>query len=300
MMKRTLTAFVAGLLAFASSQTARAQDDKPIRALFVTGGCCHDYTKQKDIITQGISARANVQWVISYNPADGKGNLLNPIYEKPDFAKDFDVILHDECDAAVTDAKSIDTILAPHKAGLPGVVIHCGMHCYRTDGWNKKGSVTPWFEFTGLQTTAHGSQLPISIAFLDKANPITSTLTDWTTIGEELYNNFDGKLFDTAHALAKGKQTHTVYPKGANGKEDKTQPGKEVVDETVVVWTNLYNNKAKVFATTLGHNNATCADPRYLDLVTRGLLWSVDKLDDAHMKPAKQVMIDGSAPTPVK
>ena len=57
--------------------------------------------------------------------------------------------------------------------------------------------------------------------------------------------------------------------------------------DDVVVWTNLYNGKAKVFATTIGHNNITCADPKYLDLVTRGLLWSVGKLDDAHMKPAK-------------
>jgi type 1 glutamine amidotransferase len=41
-----------------------------------------------------------------------------------------------------------------------------------------------------------------------------------------------------------------------------------------------------VFATTLGHNNDTVADPRYLDLVTRGLLWSLGKLDDKHLKPA--------------
>ncbi len=41
--------------------TARAEDEpKPIRALLVIGGCCHDYAKQKDILTKGISARANV------------------------------------------------------------------------------------------------------------------------------------------------------------------------------------------------------------------------------------------------
>jgi hypothetical protein len=34
------------------------------------------------------------------------------------------------------------------------------------------------------------------------------------------------------------------------------------------------------------------ADPRYLDLVTRGLLWSVGKLDKEHLTPAKKVMID--------
>ena len=58
------------------------------------------------------------------------------------------------------------------------------------------------------------------------------------------------------------------------------------------MWTNTYNKKAKVFATTLGHNNDTVSDEKYLDLVARGLLWTVGKLDDAHLKAAKKVMLD--------
>ena len=246
--------------------------EKPIRALFVCGGCCHDYLHQKDIITQGVSARANVVWTIAYDPDKGTKHL-NPVYENPDWAKDFDVIVHDECTADVKDMAVIDNILKPHKAGLPAVVLHCGMHCYRSEGWPKV--VTPWFEFTGLQTTGHGAQLPIEVSYLDKENPITKTLADWTTIHEELYNNIAGHVLDTAKPLAHGKQT------------SKGKDGKETTTETVVVWTNIYNGKTKVFATTLGHNNETCGDAKYLDLVTRGLLWSVDKLDDAHLKPAK-------------
>lgn len=260
------------------ARESRADDaDKPIRALFVCGGCCHDYAKQKDIITQGISGMANVQWTIAYDPDKGTKHL-NPVYENPDWAKNFDVIVHDECSADVKEMPVIDNILKPHKAGLPAVVLHCGMHCYRSEGWPK--TVTPWFEFTGLQTTGHGAQLPIEISFLDKADPVTKTLSDWTTINEELYNNIAGKVLDTAKPLARGKQI------------SKGKDGKESVAETVVVWTNIYNGKTKVFATTLGHNNATCADPKYIELVTRGLLWSVDKLDDAHMKPAKKVLLD--------
>ena len=63
--------------------------------------------------------------------------------------------------------------------------------------------------------------------------------------------------------------------------------GKQGADDDVVIWTNNYNGKARVFATTLGHNTATVADPRYLDLITRGLLWSVDKLDYKHFKAVK-------------
>jgi type 1 glutamine amidotransferase len=254
-----------------------AEDEvKPIRALLVIGGCCHEYDKQKDALTKGVSARANVQWKISYDKDTGTKHL-NPVYEKPDWYKGFDVIVHDECCSDVKDLDVIDRILDPHREGLPAVVLHCGMHCYRSEGFPDK--VTPWFEFTGLQTTGHGPQEPIAITFTDKESPITKGFEDWTTVKEELYNNSAGKLLDSAKPLAKGKQ---IY-------KDK---GKDVTAESVVVWTNNYKNKTKVFATTLGHNTETVADARYLDLVTRGLLWSVGKLNDSYLKPAKKVLID--------
>src|SRR5437763_11769788 len=83
------------------SGNARAED-KPIRALFVAGGCCHDYEHQKDIIPQGISARANVTWTIAYSPDKGT-KLMNPVYANKDWAKNFDIVVHDECTADVKD-----------------------------------------------------------------------------------------------------------------------------------------------------------------------------------------------------
>lgn len=255
------------LLCIGQSGTARAADEKPIRALFICGGCCHDYAKQKDIITKGISARANVEWTIAYD-TDTTTHHVNPIYDSADWSKGYDVVLHDECSSDVKDLAVINSILKPHREGLPAVVIHCGMHCYRSAGFP---GVTPWFEFTGMQSTGHGAQLPIEIHFIDKDSPITKGLMDWTTIHEELYNNSAGKPLDTAHPLATGAQ-------GKN--------------KTIVAWTNEYNGKTKVFCTTIGHNNETCADPRYLDLVTRGLLWSVGKLDDAHFKAARSEPVE--------
>jgi type 1 glutamine amidotransferase len=263
-----LTAAV-GLFAAAPSGAEEKQAGekvKPLRALLVIGGCCHDYAKQKEILSKGISARAEVEVTIAYDPDTGTKHL-NPVYEKPDWAKGYDVIIHDECCSDVKDLDVINRILEPHRQGLPGVVLHCGMHCYRSEGWPK--ITTPWFEFTGLATTGHGPQLPIAIVFTDKESPITKGFKDWTTINEELYNNSTGKLLDTAHGLATGSQT--------------SKDGKETT--TTVVWTNNYNKKTRVFGTTLGHNNATVEDPRYLDLVTHGLLWSCDKLNDKYLKP---------------
>jgi len=248
---------------------AQQTNAKPLKALLVLGGCCHDYKKQQEILQHGIAERANVEITIAYDP-DTTNLHLNPVYEKPDWASGYDVIIHDECTSQVKDLAIIDRILAPHRAGLPAIVLHCGMHSYRSEGW--PDAVTPWFEFTGLQSTGHGPQTPIDITFLQPAGPITKGLANWTTIREELYNNSTGKLLDTATPLARGHQVTKNKKTGAQGAADY-----------VVVWTNNYRG-TRVFGTTLGHNNETVADPRYLDLVTRGLLWSCDKLSGQYLK----------------
>src|SRR5713101_8501524 len=59
---------------------------EPLHALLITGGCCHDYQAQKKILSEGISARANVTWTILHEgDADGKDHKFS-IYEKPDWA----------------------------------------------------------------------------------------------------------------------------------------------------------------------------------------------------------------------
>jgi type 1 glutamine amidotransferase len=256
----SLISLTVGLSRDAAADEADAKV-KPVRALLVLGGCCHDYKAQMDLLAKGISERAHVEVVIALDK-DTSTAHLNPVYEKANWAEGFDVIIHDECSSDVKDLAIIDRILDPHRQGLPAVLLHCGMHSYRSEGYPKQ--VTPWFEFTGLQSTGHGPQLPINISFVAPDHPVTKGLADWTTVNEELYNNSEGKLLDTATAVAMGQQ------KGAT--------------DAAVVWTNNYREKTRVFATTLGHNNATVADPKYLDLVTRGLLWSCDRLDEKHLK----------------
>src|SRR5690349_6581683 len=95
------TLFLAAFPALVPLVPAQEKDGKkPIKALLVIGGCCHDYKKQKDTLAKGISARANVDVVIAYEPDTGT-KKLNPVYEKPDWSKGYDVIIHDECSADV-------------------------------------------------------------------------------------------------------------------------------------------------------------------------------------------------------
>lgn len=270
---------IAAVLAFSAFRPAVDAADpapaagaaKPLKALLVIGGCCHDYGKQKDILKAGIEARANIVVDIAYSP-DSSTKPKFEAYMKDNWSAGYDVIIHDECAADVKEPEYLENILTAHKNGLPGVNLHCAMHSYRSGDFQKP--VTPgadnagWFEYLGLQSTGHGPQEPIEITFVDKEHPSTAGLSNWTTIKEELYNNV---AILTGHPLAKGKQMV-----------------KDKAVETVVVWTNEYGpKKTRVWSTTIGHNNDTVADARYLDMVTRGLLWSVDKLNDSYLKAQK-------------
>jgi Trehalose utilisation len=240
-----------------------AADPAPLKVLLITGGCCHDYKTQKDIIKSGLEARVNC--VVEQIHVDDKSTKPPfPHHGNADYAKGFDLVIHDECAADIKDVAVIDAVLKPHMDGMPAINLHCAMHSYRFGDIGKP--VTPasdnakWFLYLGLQTTGHGPQEPINIVFVDKEHPITKGLADWMTIKEELYNNV---AIHGGYPLARGKQK---------------VKDKDV--ETVVAWTNEFGpKKAKIFSTTIGHNNDTVADPRYLDLVSRAVLWTTGHIN---------------------
>lgn len=229
---------------------------KPIRALLIAGGCCHDYARQQEAICKGIQARANVRVDVYWTDNSTTAPVL-PLYKKLNWAEDYDVIIHDECAADIKDAALVNRIVQVHQE-IPAVHLHCAMHSFRT-------GTDAWFKHLGLQSSGHGPQRPIDIKF--SKHPITETLKDWTTINEELYNNV--KVFG-AQSLATGTQE-------LGGKNPRTA-------EAIVAWVNE-SAGARSFSTTIGHNTETVQDARYLELITRGLLWSCGKLNDDYLQP---------------
>jgi len=251
---------------------------KPLRVLIVAGGCCHEYDKQHLVLKEGIESRLNAIVDVAYNP-DKTTKATFEIYKAKDWAKDFDVIIHDECSADVTDPAYVAAILDAHKAGKPAINLHCAMHSYRWGNFRepvKAGADNSgWYEMIGLQSTGHGPQQPIAITFTDKNHPITQGLENWTTINEELYNNIQ---ILTGKPLATGVQI--VPPKAKKG-ETLPPDAKPTEATSVVAWTNEYGpNKTKIFSTTIGHNTATVGDARYLDLITRGILWTTGHINE--------------------
>lgn len=249
---------------------ASAADVKPIKALLITGGCCHDYAGQKDVLKKGLEGRLNI--VVDQIHTDDKSTKPPLAFlGNPDYAKGYDLVIHDECGSDISEAATVEGVLKPHRDGIPGVNLHCAMHSYRIGNPNEPATFgTPhglWFEYLGLQSSGHGPQEPIAITFTSKDSPIVRGLTDWTTINEELYNNVH--VFDSATALAHGKQAV------------KTRSGESRTNDFVVVWTNQYGpKKTRVFSTTIGHNTKTVEDARYLELVARGVLWATGHLKE--------------------
>ena len=236
-----------------------------LRILLVTGGCCHDYARHKDILKTGLEARLNAKVDVVYSP-DGSTRPPLAIYGHPDYAKGYDLVIHDECAADINDPVLVAGVLQPHRDGLPAVNLHCAIHSYRIGDPNDPAKPgTPhafWFDFLGLQSSGHGAQKPITVTYLDPEHPTTRGMANWTTIPEELYNNI--QVWGSTKPLARGRQ------------DAGDQPGQ---NDTTVVWTHEYGpKKTRVFSTSLGHNNETVADPRYLDLVTHGILWATGHL----------------------
>ena len=112
------------------SASVAAETAKPLRALLITGGCCHNYALQSRELTNAVAKHATVRWTIVNEGGTGTKAQI-PLYSKPDWAKGYDVVVHNECFADTADHEYIRQITSAHKAGVPAVVIHCAMHTYR-------------------------------------------------------------------------------------------------------------------------------------------------------------------------
>ena len=234
------------------STAVSAEEEKPLRALLITGGCCHNYKLQAAALTNTVGKLVTAEWTIVNEGGNGTKAMI-PLYDKPDWAKGFDVVVHNECFADTTATNYIRRITAAHHAGVPAVVIHCAMHTYRATG------VDDWREFLGVTSRRHDHMSNYPVKVIDPKNLIVKNMpANWVTPKDELY--VIEKLWPNATALATS----------VSEQDGKTYP---------VIWTNQYG-KARVFGTTYGHSDDTFRDPVFLDFLSRGVLWAAGRSTD--------------------
>jgi type 1 glutamine amidotransferase len=221
-----------------------------IKALIVSGGCCHDYSGEAKVLMDAVSKVLPVDWTVAVQGGRGTRGSM-PIYDSPNWISGFDIVVHNECLADVADAAYVRKITSAHRGGVPAIVIHCSMHSYRA------AEVDDWREFLGVTSRRHTQAHNISVKIVaPDETPMKGMKTDWVTPVDELY--VIEKLWPNAKPLATA-----VSP------EDKK--------EYPLVWINQYNGTTRVFGTTIGHGDATWNDPVFQDLLTRGFKWALKK-----------------------
>ena len=146
-----------------------AETPRPLRALLIAGGCCHDYANQQRILQEGIQSRAKVRVDVYWTDNSTTAPIF-PLYSKLNWAEEYDIVIHDECGASIDDPALVNRITQIHKR-IPAVHLHCAMHSFRTGG-------DEWFRHLGLQSSGHGPQQPIQIEFTVEDHPITRNLQD--------------------------------------------------------------------------------------------------------------------------
>ena len=107
-MEKYMFKFIAILAAVLIMTSCASEPPKPIKALLLTGGCCHDYDAQKKLIKNFTKDKINIEWTVLHEGGKG-GDHRFSIYSEKGWADKFDVVVHNECFAKTKDDVFIST-----------------------------------------------------------------------------------------------------------------------------------------------------------------------------------------------
>lgn len=225
----------------------------PVRALLVTGGCCHNYPLQTQAIAEAVAESLPVKWTVVNEGGTGSRAEIS-LYDKPDWADAYDIVVHNACFADTANPDYIRRITAAHRRGKPALVIHCAMHSYRA------AKDDDWREFLGVTSHHHDHQARYPVTIVKPDHPVMRNFpANWVTPKDELYTLEKIWPGATPLATAVSEVNGTAHP---------------------VIWVNDYHG-TRVFGTTFGHSDETFLDPVFRDLLARGFLWALGRANQA-------------------
>ena len=227
---------------------------KALKALFFTGGCCHDYGQQKNIIIEGINSRVPTEWDVFHEMNEKKSKAF---LNKEGWADGFDYIVYDHCYAHEKDVAFIESVTAVHEAGKPALALHCAMHSYHWNVPAKEGEIKAWPKMLGASSKGHGPKKSITVNIVkeNSGHAVIKDLPDgWRTPEGELYNVQE--IYPGTTVLAYGDNGNTTRP----------------LEPQACIWVNQHG-KGRIFSTTIGHHNSTVSTKEYLDLLGNAVRW---------------------------
>lgn len=255
-MRRSIFSVLALLLAVlvgGAPSIHPASEPDPIKALLITGGGFHDFEAQERILTEGISERAAVEWTIDHKAGEETDVKISR-HETTEWADEFDVVVYNMSFSHVTDADWIEQIAEAHREkAVPAVVLHGAVHSYR------RTDTDAYRELIGVASHRHDAHRPLAVENLEPDHPVMRSFPEeWQTPNGELYDIEEVWPTVTVLARAWSEETEEHHP---------------------VIWVNELP-EVPIFGTTIGHHNETMEHPVYLDMITRGLLWTLGELGD--------------------
>ena len=261
--RRPPIAAVCGLLimvaaAAVAAQTGPAPAEPRVRALLISSGAFHDYLHQSRVFVDVVGNAVPVDWTIALQGHPRGTRTRYPIYDRPDWAAGFDIVVHNECSADIDDPAFIRRIADAHReTRVPAMVVHCAMHSYRS------AAIDDWRELLGVTSRVHTPQFRIPVRWSD--DPIVRGLPgDWVTPMDELY--VIEKVWPGVRSLATA----------VDERDGRAHP---------VAWVHEPDG-VRVFGTTLGHGTATWDDVVYQQLLIRGFRWAIG-LDPVPSTPSR-------------
>jgi F5/8 type C domain len=238
--------FLPCLLA-ATSLSALLADDpvpepKPIRVQVLYGGGIHDDATLVEIIKAGLEARLErkLAWKTREIESDDE------TFEWPqnaDKTYETQLVIHLHCLPGASE-KLRESLLAPHRAGVPALLIHGTLRSF--------GGSQEWTDLSGATLETWRRSGPLGVQPISSSK-IGAALRPWKVVQDEIYP-----------VRALGKATEAVAELVLENEPSK-YPGS---------WTNRYGaSETRVFTSVFGHQAATVAQNEYLDTLAQALVW---------------------------
>lgn len=244
---------ILGLVLGTSMAVSVSADEPPVKALYVTGGGWHDYEGQVAIITNAMrEAIPGIEITVAMVEGHGGEHARHPVFQVENWAEGYDVVVYNKCNAPrFSDPEWIKRIVAPHKEGLPAVLIHGTMHNF----WPDENESGQWIAFCGVTSRNHERHAPVTVTVVEPDHVTMRGLPrTWTNPEGELYRIAD--MDEAATPLAVGVSSEEM--------------------EHCVVWTHQFG-KARIFGTTLGHHNSTMKSEEFQTFFKQGLQWALGR-----------------------
>lgn len=253
----TVVLLAVGAVADGDDET-ETEEDAPFRILLLMGGANHDYGTHAEILRRGLEQHIDreIEWRVELD-GSGRSDRRLSLLADEDWAGNVDLVIHHHCYPRVGEVDYVDRILAPHREGIPAVLIHGSLRSFCAAG---KDAREKWSGLVGAAFSKEWHGESFRVRRHEAEHGIAAGMEAWQAREGQLYR---------WESLAEGARTILLAEFEDESGEASTEP---------LSWTHRYGpSNARVFVTSLGNRSSTLAEPAFLKSLSRGVLWTLDE-----------------------